>query len=62
MNEGNLLEIAVVHDLAEAIVRDITPGDNVGPFKKKRLEDKAMKHIARILGAATSNNANTTQK
>ncbi|XP_060536351.1 5'-deoxynucleotidase HDDC2 isoform X2 [Cylas formicarius] len=44
------LQLAVVHDLAEAIVGDITPHDNVTEEDKHRQEDEAMKEITSHLG------------
>ena len=44
------LQLALVHDLAESIVGDITPHDNIPEDKKHALEDKAMKEIASHLG------------
>ncbi len=45
-----LVQICVVHDLAEAIVGDITPHDGVGPAEKSALELAAMRQIAQDLG------------
>ncbi|XP_008195856.1 5'-deoxynucleotidase HDDC2 [Tribolium castaneum] len=54
-DESNLdrfkcLQLALVHDLAECIVGDITPHDNIPEDKKHALEDKAMKEITSHLG------------
>ncbi|XP_047985130.1 5'-deoxynucleotidase HDDC2 [Leguminivora glycinivorella] len=46
------LEIALVHDLAECIVGDITPHCGVSPEEKHRQEDEAMKKIAELTGFA----------
>lgn len=44
------LQLALVHDLAESIVGDITPHDNISEEKKHALEDQAMKEITSHLG------------
>ncbi|XP_045459340.1 5'-deoxynucleotidase HDDC2 [Melitaea cinxia] len=46
------LQIALVHDLAESIVGDITPHCGVSPEEKHRREDEAMKTIAELTGLA----------
>ncbi|XP_013176896.1 PREDICTED: HD domain-containing protein 2 [Papilio xuthus] len=46
------LQIALVHDLAECIVGDLTPHCGVSPEEKKRQEDEAMKKIAELTGIA----------
>lgn len=46
------LQIALVHDLAECIVGDITPHCGVSPEEKHRQEDEAMKKIAELTGIA----------
>jgi putative hydrolase of HD superfamily len=48
------MAVALVHDLAESIAGDITPDDNVSDEDKAKLEDDAMKQIARMLRKATS--------
>jgi putative hydrolase of HD superfamily len=39
------MKIALVHDLAEAIVGDITPNDGISKDEKRRLEKAAMEEI-----------------
>ncbi|CAH0405281.1 unnamed protein product [Chilo suppressalis] len=46
------LQIALVHDLAECIVGDLTPHCGVTPDEKHRREDEAMKQIADLTGIA----------
>ncbi|KAG6453190.1 hypothetical protein O3G_MSEX007996 [Manduca sexta] len=46
------LKIALVHDLAECIVGDLTPHCGVTPEEKHRREDEAMKKIAELTGFA----------
>jgi len=43
------VKIALVHDLAEAIVGDIAPGDNVPKEEKARREAEAMAEMRRML-------------
>jgi len=45
------LQLTLVHDLAEAIVGDITPRDNVPVEEKHKLEDEAMKEITSHIGS-----------
>jgi len=42
IDRGRALAIAVLHDLAEVRVGDITPLDGVGPADKRRREEAAM--------------------
>lgn len=42
--------MALIHDLAECIVGDITPHCGVPPDEKHRLEDEAMEDICKLLG------------
>lgn len=44
------LQLSLVHDLAESIVGDITPRDNIPETKKHEMEDEAMKKITSCLG------------
>jgi putative hydrolase of HD superfamily len=48
------MSIAVVHDLAEALVGDIAPGQGVDKATKQRLEDDAMNTIVGHLNAENS--------
>lgn len=43
---------ALVHDLAECIVGDITPHCGITPKEKHRQEDEAMKKISELTGIA----------
>lgn len=47
VNNTHAMELALVHDLAEAIVGDITPLDGVSKEDKHRLESDAMLKITR---------------
>ncbi|KAJ3117548.1 hypothetical protein HDU96_006309 [Phlyctochytrium bullatum] len=44
------IKMAIVHDLAEAIVGDITPHDNVSKEEKRRLEEEAMRDMVADIG------------
>ncbi|KAH0548216.1 hypothetical protein KQX54_000174, partial [Cotesia glomerata] len=50
-----IMQMALVHDLAECIVGDITPHCGVSPEEKHRLEDDAMIKICQLLGNQGSN-------
>jgi putative hydrolase of HD superfamily len=44
--------MALVHDLAESIVGDITPYDGVAPDEKRRREEEAMRRLDALAGGA----------
>lgn len=48
-NIGKIMKIALVHDLAESIVGDITPGDRIPSETKRKLELDAMSTITSYL-------------
>ena len=50
VNRDKCLALAVVHDLAEAIVGDITPNDGIDPAEKSRRESEAIARFAQTLG------------
>ncbi|OLL23340.1 HD domain-containing protein [Neolecta irregularis DAH-3] len=49
LDQHRCIKIALVHDVAEAIVGDITPVDGISKEEKHRLEKDAFDHIARLL-------------
>ncbi|KAB0804037.1 hypothetical protein PPYR_01007 [Photinus pyralis] len=49
------LQLAIVHDLAESIVGDITPQDNISADVKHKMEDEAMKELTSYLGGGVGN-------
>lgn len=51
------IQMALVHDLAECLVGDIAPDDNVSKADKEKLEHDAMEQIALSLGQSSSNEA-----
>lgn len=50
INKSRCMELALVHDLAECIVGDITPYCGVNPDEKHRREDEAMLELAKLAG------------
>ncbi|XP_074578046.1 uncharacterized protein LOC141834620 isoform X1 [Curcuma longa] len=44
------IKIAIIHDIAEAIVGDITPSDGVPKVEKSRREQEALNEMCKILG------------
>ncbi|XP_076903115.1 uncharacterized protein LOC143558084 [Bidens hawaiensis] len=50
INRERCIKIAIVHDIAEAIVGDITPSDGVPKVEKSRLEQAALNEICNVLG------------
>ncbi|KZV29345.1 hypothetical protein F511_18496 [Dorcoceras hygrometricum] len=50
VNRERCIKIAIVHDIAEAIVGDITPSDGVPKEVKSRLEQSALDEMCMVLG------------
>lgn len=50
VNRERCIKIAIVHDIAEAIVGDITPSDGVPKAEKSRREQVALDEMCEILG------------
>ncbi|CAL5399503.1 unnamed protein product [Camellia sinensis] len=50
VNRERCIKIAIVHDIAEAIVGDITPSDGVPKQEKSRLEQAALNEMCEVLG------------
>jgi putative hydrolase of HD superfamily len=57
LDAGRVLELALVHDLGEIYLGDITPADGIEPLEKSRLEAEAVRRVVenipggeRILG------------
>lgn len=44
------MQMALIHDLAECIVGDITPSCGIPSEIKHKLEDEAMEDICKLLG------------
>ncbi|XP_060771812.1 HD domain-containing protein 2 [Neoarius graeffei] len=49
INREKCMKMALVHDLAECIVGDIAPADNISKTEKHRREKEAMIHITGLL-------------
>ncbi|XP_013920818.1 PREDICTED: HD domain-containing protein 2 [Thamnophis sirtalis] len=49
LNKDRCIRLALVHDMAECIVGDIAPADNISKEEKHRQEKEAMKHLTRLL-------------
>ncbi|XP_061406588.1 5'-deoxynucleotidase HDDC2 [Lethenteron reissneri] len=49
LNKDKCMKLALVHDMAESIVGDIAPADNVSKEEKHRREEDAMKHISTLV-------------
>ncbi|XP_031841448.1 5'-deoxynucleotidase HDDC2 isoform X2 [Nomia melanderi] len=50
LDKVKIMQMALIHDLAECIVGDITPHCGVAPDEKHRREDEAMEEICKLLG------------
>ncbi|KAL6081209.1 hypothetical protein STEG23_035387 [Scotinomys teguina] len=49
LNKDRCIRLALVHDMAECIVGDIAPADNIPKEEKRRREEEAMKQITQLL-------------
>ncbi|KAG1687603.1 hypothetical protein DVH05_004724 [Phytophthora capsici] len=54
VNRSKCIKMAIVHDLAESLVGDITPHDGVAEEDKHRMEKEALDEICNTLGDAPS--------
>ncbi len=52
LDVSRCVALGLVHDLAEALVGDITPYDGVSADEKRRREEEAMCHLAELAGDA----------
>ncbi|XP_030523652.1 5'-deoxynucleotidase HDDC2 isoform X2 [Rhodamnia argentea] len=50
VDRNKCIKMAIVHDIAEAIVGDITPSDGISKVEKSRREREALDHMCRLLG------------
>ncbi|CAA2991795.1 Hypothetical predicted protein [Olea europaea subsp. europaea] len=50
INRDKCIKMAIVHDIAEAIVGDITPDDGIPKHEKNRREREALEHMCKLLG------------
>ncbi|XP_062569041.1 5'-deoxynucleotidase HDDC2-like [Saccostrea cucullata] len=49
LNKDRCIKISLVHDLAECIVGDLTPQDEIPKSEKQKQEMEAMKHICSLV-------------
>ncbi|XP_056284621.1 HD domain-containing protein 2 [Pseudoliparis swirei] len=49
VDKNRCIKLALVHDMAECIVGDIAPPDNISKAEKHRREEEAMRHLASLL-------------
>ncbi|XP_008311077.1 5'-deoxynucleotidase HDDC2 [Cynoglossus semilaevis] len=49
VDKDRCLKLALVHDMAECIVGDIAPADNISKEEKHRREEEAMTHLSGLL-------------
>ncbi|KAL5773017.1 hypothetical protein ACOSP7_012633 [Xanthoceras sorbifolium] len=50
VDRDKCIKMAIVHDIAEAIVGDITPTDGISKAEKSRREREALDHMCKLLG------------
>ncbi|KAI4344342.1 hypothetical protein L6164_011578 [Bauhinia variegata] len=53
VDRDKCVKMAIVHDIAEAIVGDITPADGVLKEEKSRREQEALDHMCKVLGGGS---------
>ncbi|CAJ1077176.1 HD domain-containing protein 2 [Xyrichtys novacula] len=49
VDKDRCIKLALVHDMAECIVGDIAPADNISKEEKHRREEEAMRHLSGLL-------------
>ncbi|GMI97566.1 hypothetical protein like AT2G23820 [Hibiscus trionum] len=53
IDRDKCVKMAIVHDIAEAIVGDITPSDGISKDEKSRREREALDHMCKLLGGGS---------
>nr|XP_023895709.1 HD domain-containing protein 2 isoform X1 [Quercus suber]XP_023895710.1 HD domain-containing protein 2 isoform X2 [Quercus suber] len=53
LDRDKCIKIAIVHDIAEAIVGDITPSDGISKAEKSQREREALDHMCKLLGGGS---------
>ncbi|KAF7838103.1 HD domain-containing protein 2-like [Senna tora] len=53
VDRNKCIKMAIVHDIAEAIVGDITPSDGISKEEKSRREQEALDHMCKVLGGGS---------
>ncbi|XP_043711473.1 5'-deoxynucleotidase HDDC2 isoform X2 [Telopea speciosissima] len=56
IDRDRCIKMAIVHDIAEAIVGDITPSDGVPKLEKSRREREALEYMCKLLGGGSRAN------
>lgn len=54
LDKEKCIKIALVHDMAECIVGDITPSDNISKEEKAKREAEAMNQLRKALGETST--------
>ncbi|TKY54648.1 HD domain-containing protein 2 [Spatholobus suberectus] len=54
VDRNKCIKMAVVHDIAEAIVGDITPLDGISKIEKNQREQEALDHMCKVLGGGST--------
>ncbi|KAM9356138.1 5'-deoxynucleotidase HDDC2 [Pholidichthys leucotaenia] len=49
VDKDRCIKLAIVHDMAECIVGDIAPADNISKAEKHRREEATMRHLTSLL-------------
>ncbi|KAI3763461.1 hypothetical protein L2E82_13333 [Cichorium intybus] len=49
-SSSRCIKMAIVHDIVEVIVGDITPSDGIPKLEKSRMEKEALDHMSKLLG------------
>ncbi|XP_074604355.1 5'-deoxynucleotidase HDDC2-like isoform X2 [Brevipalpus obovatus] len=56
INIDKVVKLSLVHDIAECIVGDFTPYDDITPAEKHRLEEDAADYLGSLLPSSVSSN------
>ncbi|KAK7329879.1 hypothetical protein VNO77_24060 [Canavalia gladiata] len=54
VDRNKCIKMAIVHDIAEAIVGDISPMDGISKTEKSRREQAALDHMCKVLGGGSA--------
>ncbi|RDX82002.1 5'-nucleotidase domain-containing protein, partial [Mucuna pruriens] len=54
VDRNKCIKMAIVHDIAEAIVGDITPLDGISKTEKSQREQEALDHMCKVLGGGST--------
>ncbi|XP_053210138.1 5'-deoxynucleotidase HDDC2-like, partial [Panonychus citri] len=53
---NKVIKLSLVHDIAECIVGDFTPYDDISPEEKHRLEENAVQYLSSLLPSTVTDN------